>query len=82
MKWLENKGLKWEKLCAEPGDLLIWDSRTPHYNLTSTTDSPRFAVYTCYMPVADATQEDLLRKKQAFERKSQIVHSDSLFALT
>jgi hypothetical protein len=24
MKWLENKGLKWIKVCADPGDLLVW----------------------------------------------------------
>lgn len=24
MKWLEKKGLKWVKVCAEPGDLLLW----------------------------------------------------------
>jgi hypothetical protein len=23
MKWLEGKGMKWEKICAEPGDLLL-----------------------------------------------------------
>lgn len=68
MKWLEEKGCKWVKVCADPGDLLVWDSRTPHYNLSSKTSQPRFAVYTCYMPVADATQEDLIRKKDAFER--------------
>jgi hypothetical protein len=68
MKWLENKGLKWVKVCAEPGDLLVWDSRTPHYNLSSKTNQPRFAIYTCYMPVEDATQEDLRRKKDAYER--------------
>lgn len=45
------------------------DSRTPHYNLPSRTTRPRFCVYTCYMPVADASQEDLLRKKDAFESK-------------
>ena len=68
MKWLEKKGLKWVKVCAEPGDLLVWDSRTPHYNLSSKTNQPRFAIYTCYMPVEDATQEDLRRKKDAYER--------------
>jgi len=68
MKWLEEKGCKWVKVCADPGDLLVWDSRTPHYNLSSKSDQPRFAIYTCYMPVADATQEDLVRKKDAFER--------------
>lgn len=67
MKWLEEKGYKWKKVSAEPGDLLLWDSRTPHYNLPSTTSQPRFAVYTCYAPVADATQDDLKRKGEAFE---------------
>lgn len=28
MKWLEEKGLKWEKICAEPGDLLL--CKSPH----------------------------------------------------
>ncbi|KAH7074452.1 hypothetical protein BKA63DRAFT_595940 [Paraphoma chrysanthemicola] len=67
MKWLEEKGTEWVKVCADPGDLLVWDSRTPHYNLSSKTNQPRFAAYTCYMPVADATQEDLLRKKEAYD---------------
>ena len=67
MKWLEAHGCEWVKICAEPGDLLLWDSRTPHYNLSSNTNQPRFAIYTCYMPVADATQADLVKKKGAFE---------------
>lgn len=67
MKWLAEKGCEWVKVCAEPGDLLLWDSRTPHYNLSSTTNQPRICIYTCYMPVADATQEDLLKKKDAYE---------------
>ncbi|KAH8685360.1 hypothetical protein BGZ60DRAFT_476597 [Tricladium varicosporioides] len=67
MRWLADKGCEWVKVCAEPGDLLLWDSRTPHYNLSSTTKQPRFCIYTCYMPVADVTQEDLIRKKKAFE---------------
>lgn len=25
-QWLESKGCKWIKVCAEPGDLLLWDS--------------------------------------------------------
>ncbi|KAK7717167.1 hypothetical protein SLS57_006311 [Botryosphaeria dothidea] len=76
MKWLEEKGCKWEKLCAEPGDLLLWDSRTPHYNLSpaETSTQPRFAIYTCYMPVAEATQEDLRRKREAFEKRVGTTH--------
>lgn len=74
MKWLEDHGCKWEKICAEPGDLLIWDSRTPHYNLSPKGESPRFCIYTCYMPVADATQDDLQRKKEAFEKRLGTTH--------
>ena len=25
-KWLESKGCKWIKVCADPGDLMLWDS--------------------------------------------------------
>lgn len=74
MKWLDDHGCKWEKVCAEPGDLLLWDSRTPHYNLSPKNNQPRFAIYTCFMPVADATQEDLLRKKDAFDRRVGTTH--------
>ncbi|KAK3622011.1 hypothetical protein LTR56_022447 [Elasticomyces elasticus] len=74
MKWLDDKGFVWEKVCMEPGDLVVWDSRAVHYNLTSTTDQPRFATYTCYMPAADASQEDLLRKKKAFEQCKSTTH--------
>lgn len=69
MKWLQDRGLEWVKVCCEPGDLVVWDSRTPHYNVPTRTEQDRFAVYTCFMPVSDATQEDLIRKKEAFESK-------------
>jgi hypothetical protein len=71
LKWLEDKGCDWIKVCAEPGDLLLWESRTPHYNLSSTTTQPRFCIYTCYMPVSDVSQDDLIKKKKAFEGKFQ-----------
>lgn len=74
MKWLEDRGCTWEKVCAEPGDLILWDSRTPHYNLSPTGDTPRFCVYTCYLPVAEVSQEDLVRKKAAFENNDPTTH--------
>ncbi|KAH7333425.1 hypothetical protein BKA65DRAFT_527578 [Rhexocercosporidium sp. MPI-PUGE-AT-0058] len=74
MKWLKERGLKWEKVCADPGDLIIWDSRTPHYNLPPTSQKPRFCAYTCYMPVESATQEDLIRKKAAFDNCQSTTH--------
>lgn len=74
MKWLADKGCEWIKICAGPGDLLLWDSRTPHYNLSPVGETPRFCVYTCYMPVIDASQEDLVKKRDAFERKVGTTH--------
>lgn len=26
IQWLIDHGCEWEKVCAEPGDLLLWDS--------------------------------------------------------
>ncbi|RAK88023.1 hypothetical protein BO79DRAFT_149426 [Aspergillus costaricaensis CBS 115574] len=74
LNWLKNKGMEWVKVTAEPGDLILWDSRTPHYNVSSEGNSPRLCVYTCFMPVADATQEDLKRKKVAFENTRMTTH--------
>jgi hypothetical protein len=61
---------------ADPGDLILWDSRTPHYNKSPENDSTqdRIAVYTCYMPIAAASQEDLIRKKDAWDRKVGTSH--------
>ncbi|KAF4972885.1 hypothetical protein FSARC_656 [Fusarium sarcochroum] len=74
MEWLKEKGCEWTKINAEPGDLVVWDSRTPHYNVSPEGTSPRFCTYTCYMPAADATQEDLIRKKAAFENLQSTTH--------
>ncbi|KAL2867669.1 phytanoyl-CoA dioxygenase family protein [Aspergillus lucknowensis] len=74
MKWLKDHGLEWVKVCCEPGDLIVWDSRTPHYNLPPNGEQDRLAVYTCFMPVAQASQEDLVRKKGAFEQRLGTTH--------
>lgn len=74
MQWLADHGCEWHKVCAGAGDLIVWDSRTPHYNVPTKSAIDRLAVYTCYMPVADATQEDLKRKKKAFEDRVGTSH--------
>ncbi|KAK8070560.1 hypothetical protein PG997_010763 [Apiospora hydei] len=79
LKWLEDQRdgqgrCEWVKIECEPGDLLVWDSRTPHYNLSPSGDRARFATYTCYMPAADASQADLVRKKAAFEQTLGTTH--------
>ncbi|KAK7964038.1 hypothetical protein PG988_011012 [Apiospora saccharicola] len=74
MKYLKDAGLEWVKPTADPGDLIVWDSRTPHYNVPTQTKQDRLAIYTCYMPVTCATQEDLIRKKDAYERRVGTTH--------
>ncbi|KAH6855514.1 hypothetical protein B0I37DRAFT_389125 [Chaetomium sp. MPI-CAGE-AT-0009] len=72
MAWVKDHGCEWVKVQAEPGDLLVWDSRTPQYNVPASGTQDRLAVYTCYMPVADASQEDLIRKKVAWDVKFKV----------
>ncbi|PYH86484.1 hypothetical protein BO82DRAFT_380125 [Aspergillus uvarum CBS 121591] len=74
MAWLAERGLQWEKVCCEPGDLIVWDSRTPHYNVPPTGKIDRLAVYTCYTPVCEASKEDLVRKRGAFEQRLGTTH--------
>lgn len=81
MKWLADHGSEWVKVCAEPGDLIVWDSRVPHYNLPPEGKNDRLAVYTCFMPVNEASEEDLVRKKGAFEGKLHCRLLCCLFAL-
>lgn len=74
MKWLKEKGYEWIKPSMEPGDLILWDSRTPHYNLVPKGNIPRIAYYTCYGPVTDASPEQLMKKKEAFEKTTGTTH--------
>lgn len=45
----------------------VGDSRAPHYNCPPTGNQNRMCVYTCYAPVATATEEELIKKKEIFE---------------
>lgn len=65
--WLKERGFEFKKICCNAGDLIVWDSRAPHYNVSPSGSITRLAVYTCYAPVSTATQEDLMKKKNAFE---------------
>jgi 2-aminoethylphosphonate dioxygenase len=40
--------LAWRPVPVEPGDLLFFDSYTPHYSETNTTNRPRRAAYLTY----------------------------------
>jgi hypothetical protein len=78
VSWFEERGCQWKKVCAEPGDLIVWDSRTPHYNISSSSTSsssmPTFAAYVCCIPVCAVSQENLKSKREAFEQRKGTTH--------
>jgi hypothetical protein len=39
--WFTSRGCEALKVCADPGDLILWDSRTVHYNTLPETDAIR-----------------------------------------
>lgn len=69
MKWFEERGIHAHKVCAEPGDLLIWDSRTIHYAVEQTDKSNtiRTVIYATYTPASFATEEVLDLKAEIFK---------------
>ncbi|GAA6037987.1 hypothetical protein JCM8097_009527 [Rhodosporidiobolus ruineniae] len=67
LEWLKEKGYEWVKVNAEPGDLILWDSRVPHYNCPPKGEQTRFVVYVSMMPVSNTTQDELRQKKWLFE---------------
>ncbi|ENI01687.1 hypothetical protein COCC4DRAFT_74701 [Bipolaris maydis ATCC 48331] len=74
VKWYEDRGCKSVKVCAEPGDLILWDSRQMHYAVYPETDTIRTIIYACYTPAAMASKEDLEKKKEIFEKWEATTH--------
>ncbi|KAI4659154.1 uncharacterized protein J4E92_003957 [Alternaria infectoria] len=74
VKWYEDQGCKMVKVCAEPGDLILWDSRQMHYAVYPETDNIRTIIYACYTPAAMASKEDLAKKKEIFEKWEATTH--------
>ncbi|KOC15069.1 hypothetical protein AFLA70_41g004500 [Aspergillus flavus AF70] len=74
LKWYEARGCKIVKVCAEPGDLVLWDSRQMHYAVYPETDLIRTVIYTCYTPAAWISPEDLENKKEIFHKWEATTH--------
>ncbi|KAJ5098654.1 hypothetical protein N7532_005655 [Penicillium argentinense] len=69
MEWFGSRGMKPIKVLAEPGDLIVWDSRTVHWGGEPTPESNtiRTVIYASYSPANLATTETLERKREAFD---------------
>lgn len=80
LEWMINeKGCYWEKVCADPGDLILWDSRTVHYGSVPLSKNARVATYVCYKPAALASPETYEAKKKAFENLNNCTHDPTMF---
>ncbi|ETS78617.1 hypothetical protein PFICI_10679 [Pestalotiopsis fici W106-1] len=76
MKWWESKGLKPVKVAAEPGDLILWDSRTVHWGgePTQKSDTIRTVIYASYSPRKLATEQALAEKQRVFKLNGATTH--------
>lgn len=73
LQWFYDRGCKWRKIEAGPGDVILWDSRCIHYGAAAEGDVPRIAtcqslcfpsrvrltgpIDVCYKPAKDSTPE-------------------------
>ncbi|ETS76807.1 hypothetical protein PFICI_12194 [Pestalotiopsis fici W106-1] len=76
--WLESKGCKWVKVCAGPGDLLLWDSRCVHYGATPSSTNDRFAAYVCYKPTALVSDQAKKQREEAWALKENTPHDPAI----
>ncbi|KAL2824588.1 hypothetical protein BJY01DRAFT_230419 [Aspergillus pseudoustus] len=72
--WFKEKGCQLKKVCAKPGDLILWDSRTIHYSVLPQTDQVRALIYVCYTPASFATQETIEKKAMLFKKRQGSSH--------
>jgi ectoine hydroxylase-related dioxygenase (phytanoyl-CoA dioxygenase family) len=83
MKWFASKGLKPVKVEAEPGDLILWDSRTVHWGgePTPASDVIRTVIYVSMSPASFATKEALAEKARVFNVHGATTHwaHDNIF---
>ncbi|KAK6378822.1 hypothetical protein LTS17_006525 [Exophiala oligosperma] len=81
MRWFEDHGCEWVKPSLDPGDFILWDSRAAHYGAGPMSSNKRMAVYTCYKPIKFLTEDQRLRKVEAFKRGYMTSHDPTDFVL-
>ncbi|KAJ5971233.1 uncharacterized protein N7479_001151 [Penicillium vulpinum] len=72
--WFRERGCEPKKVCADPGDLIMWDSRTIHYSVPPQSEQMRALIYLCYTPARFATPENLEKKAVLFKNKQGSTH--------
>jgi hypothetical protein len=76
LSWFTSRGIKPQKVCAEVGDLILWDSRTIHYGSVPTEKSTqiRTVIYAAYTPARLASEETLKKKMEIFGQYGATTH--------
>ncbi|KAI6837313.1 hypothetical protein KC340_g4361 [Hortaea werneckii] len=74
VKWFEDRGCTFDKIDMEPGDFVLWDSRTMHLGKFPEGDQIRHAKYICMTPRKFATEKALETKKYCFENFMGTTH--------
>lgn len=44
LQWFVDRGCEWVKPAMDPGDFVLWDSRTAHYGAAPMEEKKRFAI--------------------------------------
>jgi len=81
LQWFKDRGCEWVKPVMEPGDFVLWDSRTVHYGAAPKSNNKRFAVYICYKPDENITDEQKEIKVEAFNRGYCTSHDPTDFII-
>ncbi|KAM0808290.1 hypothetical protein AB5N19_08633 [Seiridium cardinale] len=74
VQWFEDRGCKLTKVNAEPGDVIIWGSRTMHYAKLPDSDTIRTIFYATYAPRKLAIPEDLALEAELFRNHEGSTH--------
>lgn len=67
VKWFEERGCETVKINMNPGDFVLWDSRTIHYAKLPEGNQIRHVQYICMTPRRFAEESDLKLKKECFD---------------
>ncbi|KAL1613809.1 hypothetical protein SLS54_010270 [Diplodia seriata] len=74
LAWFAGRGCAAKKVVAEPGDLLVWDSRTVHWGAEPESEQIRTVVYASYAPAKWASEAQLREKAKIFGKWAGTTH--------
>lgn len=72
MEILKDQPMK--KICCASGSLILWDTRCFHFNVPPIGTENRMCIYVSMQPKKFATQEDIVKRIDYYERGIQTGH--------